>query len=167
MYQPTVPICVGLWERKYGTVIGKTHWNLIHNLKEPKLMTLCWKIVHNIYPTNILLFKMKISFSADCKHCQNRDFIEHFFVHCKKVSKLWTEISKDICAYTGEKVTLDEEKILLGIPQIYGINKVSMDKINLAIAVGKLTISKFKYGKPRNLLEIYENESRLRKLWSR
>ena len=128
-------------------------------------MTLCWKVLQNIYPTNILLYKMKISPSDNCNFCQNKDFIEHFFVHCSKVVILWQEITKDIFSFSGVTISLNEENILLGIPDMPGISKVTLDKINLIIAIGKLTISKFKYGKPRNILEIYENERRLRKLW--
>ncbi len=107
---------------------------------------------------------MKISSSDDCKFCHTKDFIEHFFVHCKKVLPLWHEITKDIFSFSGVPVALDEEKILLGVPQINGVSKYTMDKINLVIAVGKLTISKYKYGKPRNILEIYETECYLRNI---
>ena len=164
MYQPTAPNCVALWQRKYAITINNNYWELIHHLKEPRLVTLCWKIVQNIYPTNILLFKMKISSSDECKFCHTKDFIEHFFVHCKRVLPLWHEITKDIFSISGVPVALDESKILLGVPQIRGVSAVIMKKINLVIAVGKLTISKFKYGKPRNILEIYETECHLRNI---
>ena len=72
------PLCVGLWQRKYGVVVGKEHWRLMHQLKETRLKVLAWKVLHNIYPTGISLSKMGLS-SENCKYCNVLDTLEHFF----------------------------------------------------------------------------------------
>ena len=46
-----VPMCLGLWRRKYDIEINSAHWNIIRNFKESRIKALCWKIIHNIYPT--------------------------------------------------------------------------------------------------------------------
>ena len=163
--ETVTPLCKALWERKYGISVGKEHWNLFHELHETRLRILCWKIAHNIYPTNILLLKMKISPSRSCKFCTTIDFIEHFFYQCPKVKPLWNEITKDLNSYLGISVALDEKIVLLGSPRVHAANNLVHTKVNLAIAIGKLTVSKFRYGKPRNIIEIYETEASLRKLW--
>ena len=160
------PLCVALWKRKYGISIEKTYWNIIHQLKESRLRALCWKIVHNIYPTNILLFKMKLKTSMNCTHCNVTDFVEHFFFKCEKVRPLWNDIIKDVRLHLGVNLKLTEATVLLGIQKIDGVCKDSCLKINHAIAIGKVVISKFRYGKMRNIIEIYESESRIRNLWS-
>ena len=166
LYKTYTPICKAVWKRKYNIDLDEPYWNMINQIQEPRVKSLCWKIAHNIYPTNILLYKMGISSSMKCKDCDANDYLEHFFVTCKKVQGLWQEIEKDINLYIGKNVTLKEQHILLGIPKIQGINSKKTKKINLAIALGKVTISKFKYGKNRNIMEIYETECRLRKFWS-
>ena len=42
--------------------------------------TVHWKLLHNIYPTNNLLFKMGVKDSIRCSYCADNDYIEHFFV---------------------------------------------------------------------------------------
>ena len=158
------PLCVSLWKRKYNIDIGVPHWDIIRNFKESRLKTLSWKILHNIYPTNILLEKMKIRPSINCSYCNEIDYLEHFFFSCRKVQPLWEEIKKDLQLVCGRTVNIKEEMVLCGIVRLDGINKIKLEKVNLIIAVGRLTVSKYKYGKMRNILQIYEMEKWLRKL---
>ena len=161
-----VPFCYGIWERKFGISVSKAHWDIVHGLKESRLIALSWKLIHNIYPTNILLYKMSISPSQNCSYCDVVDFIEHFFFQCKKVSPLWNEIQNDIKANLDISIKLNESHIILGIPSVSGLSKTDVRKINQAIAIGRLAVSKFRYGPKRNILEIYESECSLRKIWS-
>ena len=57
-----------------------------------------------------------------------------------------------------------EKDVILGVQDIEGLSKKDLKQINLWIAIGKLVVSKFRYGKTRNIIEIYETECRLRKL---
>ena len=159
------PLCVGIWERKFGISVDKLHWQIIHQLKESRLKALTWKIVHNIYPTNILLNKMKISDTQNCKFCKVIDVMEHFFFSCEKVKPLWQEIQRDIQAFLNVEIKLTQEMVILGVTDYQGTTAEVRKKINWVIAIGKMVISKFKYGKPRNILEIYETDSRHRQLW--
>ena len=43
--------------------------------------------------------------------------------------------------------------------------RVKTEKVNQIIALGKLIISKYKYGPQRNIMEIYEAECVIRKIW--
>ena len=48
--------------------------------KETRLQVLQWKRLHNIYPTNTLLCKMKVKDDQMCSCCYDVvDYIEHFF----------------------------------------------------------------------------------------
>ena len=94
------------------------------------------------------------------------DFIEHFLFNCKKVTPLWNEVQNDIKAHLDISVKLNESHTILGIPAIEGVSKTDVQKINQVIAIGRLTVSKFKYGPNRNIIEIFESECALRKIWS-
>ena len=108
---------------------------------------------------------MKLANSANCKYCSVIDHAEHFFFQCNKVKPLWAEVQKDIKTKIGVTLVITVEKVLLGVPHISGINQSCLKKINTILAIGKMAISKFKYGKQRNILEIYETDCNLRKVW--
>ena len=57
--------------------------------KEVRLTELQWKLLHNIYPTNILLSKMRVRENNKCTYCPwEIDYIEHFFNDCAFVKKI-------------------------------------------------------------------------------
>ena len=87
------PYVLQLWKNKFNIDIESEHWlTAINATKETRLRTLHWKIMHNIYPTNILLSKMKIKETENGEWCDCQDFPEHFFEECKKIKHLWKEI---------------------------------------------------------------------------
>ena len=155
-----------LWERKLGILLEKSHWSIIKQLKESRLKSLWWKIVHNIFPTNSSLYKMKISKTDKCQYCNKGqlDNLVHFFVECPSIKPLWAEVSSFILKKTNKPMHITVENIILGVRDKlrYAVKELSF--INWLIAIGKLVISKFKYGPQRNLIEIFETECRLRKL---
>ena len=108
---------------------------------------------------------MKITESNICSLCEQVDYIEHFFFRCDKVQQLWIEIEKDIQANLGCRLNITEEMVILGLVNKADTQKKLIEKINHALSVGRLAVTKFRYGKSRNILEIYETESRIRKLW--
>ena len=96
-----------------------------------------------------------------CPTCQEVDFIEHFFVRCKDVQPLWQEVDKIINSWIGKKILLDEPSILLG-PSDPEIEKDHKKNINHLILIAKMCISKFKYGKGYNIIQILHKECALR-----
>ena len=87
----TVPCANGFWHRKFGTEIDKHIWSLPSLVtKETRLRVLQWKLLHNIYPTNILLCKMKVRDDQMCSFCYDVvDYIEHFFFGCLPIQTFW------------------------------------------------------------------------------
>ena len=160
------PVSANHWKRKYNLDICN-YWDIIKNLRETRLRIICWKIMHNIYPTKIALNKMKISDSQNCEFCDVPDYLEHFFFHCIKVKPLWSEVESQIQVLTNIPLHLDEITVILGFRKEQtnlSVTRVQMNTINHILAIAKVTISKFKYGKSRHLLEIFESECRIRKL---
>ena len=161
------PLCEDIWKRKFNIDIGKRHWDLVHSLRETRLKSLAWKIMHNIYPTNVTLCKMKIKPNHFCSFCQeDMDTLEHFFFSCVKVRPLWEEVTKEINMYMGIKITLDEKIVLLGSNLIKNISKKQTLHINKVINIAKMSISKFKNGPKRPILDIYLTDTNVRRLWS-
>ena len=76
------PCSHAFWNRKLGKELTNETW-LIPRIvtKETRIRVLQWKLLHNIYPTNILLCKMRVTNSRMCSYCPDKvDYIEHFFM---------------------------------------------------------------------------------------
>ena len=68
-------------------------WSLASIItKEQRLISLQWKILHNIYPNNMYLFKINKSTSELCQSCHVMDNIEHFFWECKNIAFIWSKV---------------------------------------------------------------------------
>ena len=85
------PICQLFWEKKFPNY--DFDWEQIWGympliIKEARLVSLNWKILSNIYPTNILLSKMGKAPDNNCQICDTPDFLEHFFFYCKLNKKI-------------------------------------------------------------------------------
>ena len=80
--EKVTPTASSFWVRKLGYITDRDAWSRAKQVtKETRLKVLHWKILHNIYPTNILLNKMNIEETNKCSYCNDIvDFIEHFFL---------------------------------------------------------------------------------------
>ena len=79
--------CVSFWKRKFENIDidNEVYLMAFTVTKEIRLQVLQWKIIHNIYPTQILLCKIGKSANSNCKYCNEKDFLEHFFCTCPAV----------------------------------------------------------------------------------
>ena len=152
------------WTKKYEIEFDRALWLIPFKCSgETKLQILQWKILHNIYPTGILLQKFKIKDTDLCSFCNVTDTVEHFFFQCKAVSTVWKEIEKIILTKTDIRISLCPKTALFGLKNNNG-NKNKIKTINKLILIGKLVISKYKYGKNINLITLLEKEIEFRKL---
>lgn len=124
-----------------------------------------YKIIHNIYPTNISLFNMKLKNTRNCEACQVFDSLSHFFVKCKLLTRFWDHVLAWIYRKWNIRLKLSTIDILLGIlpsnrPEI---NRTKIKAINECIPVGKLCINKMKYGNQQNINLIFDMEIDMRK----
>ena len=156
---------VSFWWRKYGIDVSSFFIEGFEACKESRLRLLHFKILHNIYPTNILLYKMKIKNSSLCENCQKTDFIEHFFFHCNKLQGYWKHVSNTIFIKTEVRIDINETIALFGIDKTNShikTNSKKRTKINHILLVAKMCISKARYGKCPNAKLLFETEMHLR-----
>ena len=154
------------WRETYDIDKENTKlWSMSHECSsEVKLRQLQWKILHRIYPTNTLLFKMKIKVSEECDFCNERDTIIHFFACCPVSKIVWHEAEKKICCYVGKIFKLSEKIIIFGIEGWDNFSNKDIKFINNICLVGKMTISKYKFKKSAPIDLMFENELRFRGL---
>lgn len=156
------PCSTFFWRNRYNYVIDKNNWLCAYaSTNEERLRLLQWKILHNIYPTNILLQKIKIRDNNHCELCDEIDYIEHFFWQCKKLKPFWNNVESTILRKTGIQVKLSETAVLLG----YETHKLKLEVnkiINHILLIAKMTISKYRYGDRFNIDATFEKEMLLR-----
>ena len=159
--------CETFWERKLNKKLHVDIWkNIFKDTKEIKLQELQWKIVHNIFPTNIILNRMHIKETENCDFCGEKEFTEHLFFNCKRVEWFWKEISTLLSLKLKKKIRLTEYSVLLGIELDDNSDNLTQTQrryINEIIMIGKLAIIKSKALKC-DLKITFEKESRIRNI---
>ena len=78
---------------------------------------------------------------------------------------VWREIKYDILIHMDLDVKLSEQAVLLGGHYIPDLPRSKLLQVNKAVAVGKHSISKYKFEPVRNIIDIYHSESGIRNLW--
>ena len=157
---------VRFWKDRLDMHIDERIWNVPKaTTKEVRLRELQWKILHNIYPTKILLEKMKVTDNNKCDYCpESIDSIDHFFYECKKIKDFWSSVSKMLSVGLNEKIILSRNDVLLGIPQ-NDMAKAKTICVNHVILIGKMCISIVKKTKVTTpLLILLEIHLKLRKV---
>ena len=153
-----------MWKRKFNIDIGNEHW-LIPTLatKETKLRVLHWKILHNVYPTNIHLYRMKLKDTEMCEWCESVDHTDHAFFSCFKIKPIWSEVEGYFSAKTNKIVKIEKEDAIFGVmKQDTCLNSRQLSFLNHLILIGKLTISKFRYGDRQNIIDMLHRELGMR-----
>ena len=156
-------ICAAhFWKRKLDIDVSD-YFNLAYECtKESRLRLLHFKFMHNIYPTNILLQKMGVTETNRCLHCGEIDFIEHAFYSCHQLSQFWGKVKQYILTQYDYPVPMNVTTALFGIPKTVIFAESTRKAVNCVLLIAKLSISKFKYGKCKNLDMIFEMELKLR-----
>ena len=81
-----------------------------------KISMFQYKLIHNILPTKVSLFKAKISDSDLCPQClTDRHSLDHMFLHCSSTLLFWNLFQNWWYSKTKEKITLSNSMILYGI----------------------------------------------------
>ena len=156
------PNVTSVWERRFGIIFTKNHWLVAKiSSKEERLRLLHWKIVHKIYPTNILLHKMGIRNSHLCEDCKVLDTLDHFFFDCNKIKKVWVACKNYIFSKIGKNLHFESRDIILGY-NIEQLQKNEVRFINAVILITKMVISKYRYGEGNDIICMFESDISIR-----
>ena len=153
--EENTPNAYYFWQRKLGVTIDKQVWSMPREAtKEVRLLEMQWKIIHNLYPTNILLQKMKVCDTNKCSYCPEEvDFLEHFFYNCQYVKRLWSFVENKLSGELGKHISLSLVDVLFGIRRVY-LSMSEVKYINLIVLLGKMSISIAKKTRMFNPIEI-------------
>ena len=149
----TSPCANGFWKRKCNFDVSKSTWlKPMLSTKETRLRELQWKLLHNIYPTNILLAKIKVKPNNKCSLCPDEvDYVEHFFYECPSIKIFWKQVEGEILRLTAHKVKLTAQDVLFGL-QGKQVKAQDIHIIDHIILIGKMCISICKKKTPLRLI---------------
>ena len=101
---------------------------------------------------------MKLSDSDQCAKCKEIDYIEHFFYFCSRLKGFWEYVACKITNYTQKEIRLTQESVLFGISvkNNLGLKGKNLKITNHIILIGKMAISKLRYGKINNIFLIFD-----------
>ena len=109
---------------------------------------------------------MKIKQSELCETCKKKDFIEHFFFNCSKLSGFWENVSNTILKYTDKIFEMSEMNVMMGFDNEYKkYTSMEIGVANHILLIAKMSVSKMKYRcekYPRDIHRIFEEEIALR-----
>ena len=158
------PCATNFWNRQLNIHLDDRYWKLAFDCtQETRLRVLHWKILHNIYPTNILLCKMGIAQTNKCNACaaDETDYIEHFFFTCTKIKPLWKMVEQEITKRTDVHVKISKTVALLGYHEDTYTTQ-ERKSINHLILIAKMCISKHRHTNSSNIEILFNKELALR-----
>ena len=152
------PTSDSLWQRKFSVTLDKKHWLLAFNsTKESRLRELHFKILHNIYPTNILLSKIGITNSNKCSYCPDYvDYVEHFFFECPRTNRVWKCVQDRFFLKYNRHIILTPQEAILGIENNATYSKDSLMYMNKLILIAKMCIGIYHYGTSLDIKLMFE-----------
>ena len=154
------------WKNRLSQDVTEKFKIAHQSTKESRLRLLHFKICHNIFPSNILLYKMGIRNSDLCEHCGVKDYIEHMFVHCTLLKDYWKLIFDLIYQKCRTRFPATEGNILFGFgTEVYAESKKCRDVANHILLIAKMCISKMRYRSEsytKNVFLVFENDWAIR-----
>ena len=156
--------CTTFWRRKFDIDIKPYFIVAFKATRESRLRALQYKLFHNIYPSNVLLHKMKIKNTIICDFCNEVDFIEHMFVTCARLNFFWDNIKSIVELILDQEFRMDSTTALFGLLKENVICKTEkLNEANHVILLAKFSIVKAKYTSNPNITMVFEHELSLRR----
>ena len=136
------PTAVIKWETLYHTI--NFDWDQIFCIpikciRDSKLQSLQYQILHRFYPTNALLHKWYNHLDENCLLCNKKDTIEHHFHTCHESEQFWDTFSDWWSELTTVYIPLTLFDVIFGV--LNGHNDTLIDCLNYLILLAKWFIS--------------------------
>ena len=108
------------WISQFSNMFALVSWDFYCSLpfnctNDVRLRWFQYKIVHRIFPTNVLLQKIKVIDNNRCSFCSdNEESLQHLFFNCNYVQTLWLYLNDLFQKHSIKVSFLDPVIILLG-----------------------------------------------------
>lgn len=138
-----LPACKAHWSSIFTDINWKNTWLFPFNYCiNNKIKELHWKIVHNIYPTNLYASKFSDK-NSKCSFCDLEiESVTHLFYECTLVQNIWTKLELFLYQKTYHITNLKLQNI---VTCYVHKNKNIEFMVNLYILYAKFHIHKAKF----------------------
>jgi hypothetical protein len=105
------------WETELN--INKKKWvNIFYNsfkIRDTKIRAFQYKLILNLIPCNLYLYRISKIDSYKCNFCVNIDHISHYFYECEDTKTFWIQIQNWWNRIFEDNIKLDKTSALFGI----------------------------------------------------
>jgi hypothetical protein len=92
----------------------KTIFDLIPLIRDTKIRTFQYKIIMNLIPCNLYLFRIGRADNYNCMWCDVTDNITHYFCDCTHTMNYWLSFQNWWNDMTDDNLVITKEKALFG-----------------------------------------------------
>jgi hypothetical protein len=131
----TSPIIKDKWKKELS--IEDSEWARVFTIpkiiKDTKIKTLQYKILYNLIPCKLYLFRIKKSDTYICEKCNEIDNITHFMYSCTETIKFWRTFERWWNVMMNEYIKIDKRIVMIGDTKETKQN----DKLNAVLLIAK------------------------------
>ena len=109
-------------------------------IRNTRIKAFQYKVLYNLIPCNVYLFKIKKSETKNCTICNKEDNIIHYFYECPQIKLFWNSFQNWWKNITNEDIALNGIKVKIGILGDY----IKHETLNACILMAKWHIYKNK-----------------------
>jgi hypothetical protein len=129
------PITKDKWTQLFN--LNKEDWENVFNtakvIRDTKIRTFQYKLLFNLMPCNLYLFKIGKSNTERCQSCNKVDNITHYFYECPETRNFWQSFQIWWNNMTKEQITITMKTAILGALE----NNPNIDKINAVLQIAR------------------------------
>jgi hypothetical protein len=131
----TTPIIKHKWKDELGVEDGE--WTQVFTMskiiKDTKIKTFQYKVLFNLIPCKLYLFRIKKSDNYNCNKCNEIDNISHCLYSCTEILRFWKTFEGWWNEMMNESVKIDKRLVIIGDTRKNNSN----DKLNACLLIAK------------------------------
>jgi hypothetical protein len=131
----TTPIIKYKWQEELGVEDGE--WTQVFTMskiiKDTKIRTFQYKLLFNLLPCKLYLFRIKKSDNYICDKCNVTDNITHYLYSCVETLRFWKTFEGWWNEMMNESVKIDKRLVIIGDTRKNNPN----DKLNACLLIAK------------------------------
>jgi hypothetical protein len=129
------PIIKDKWIKEFN--IPEDYWENIFEaakiIRDTKIRTFQYKLIFNLTPCNLYLFKIGKSNTHTCHHCDAVDHIVHYFYGCNETNSFWIALQTWWNKMENENIIITKEMALLGT----NLGEIENEKLNACLQLAR------------------------------
>jgi hypothetical protein len=104
------------WENELNIQEGcwKQIFNIPMLIRDTKIRAFQYKVIMNLIPCNLYLFRIGKQDTDTCNYCHKIDNITHFFCDCPNTKQFWLGLQNWWNTMKDESITLTKQTVLMG-----------------------------------------------------